>query len=150
MSEKLKFYLQLVAVSIPLAGIMFAAYQALIISRASLKVEQMNGFLMWQYSTQKLSCYYDHAKDKTNFSDELTQRYSNVQDRIEVTQNEFKQVLVNHDEFWLTNLNKSMNKGLDWTYTYHGKYYQDFMEIKKRLEDDELASAIRNCEHRLK
>jgi hypothetical protein len=149
MSDKIKSYLQLVAVFITLAGLIFAAYQALTISRVSLKTAQMNGFLKWQYSIQKLSCYYDHAMDKSVFLEELSDRYSNVQDTIEASRSELKQVLVNLDEFGVTNLNISMNEGMALTYKYNGTHYQDFMEIKKRLKDEELSSAIRNCEHRL-
>jgi len=64
--------------TLAILGLYFPLYQGILNSRAVIKNDQLNNFIKWQHMTQKLSCYYSHAKDKSVFSKELSTTYSEI------------------------------------------------------------------------
>lgn len=149
MSGRKNNIIQLVAVALVLLGLAFTVYQTLIINRATLKNELLGSFLKWQNVTQKLSCYYNHAEDKAIFSKEISDDYSAIQKEMESVPEELKAEIEVVDSFGLNGLNVAFNNRIEWSYKFHGAYYDDFVKIKSHLNDNELSRAIRNCEHEL-
>jgi len=149
MSEKLNKLIPFIPVLVAVLALFFTVFQTLIVNRASLKNEQLDSFINWQHATQKLSCYYNHAEDKTVYSEDITQAYSDIQEKLKNTPDDLRAEIGIVDGFGINSLNRALNERIVWSYEFYGAYYNDFVEIKSSLNNKELSNAVRNCESKL-
>lgn len=138
---------ELITLIIAATGIWFTLYDTVRVNRITAKSDLVDRYVKWLEAQQRLSCYYQYAKDKSVFPEEITEGYSDIGASLVEYQDKLKEELNTVDRFGLNSLNRQLNHGLVWTYSYHGGYHDDFFVIKKNLTDTELEQARRNCEH---
>jgi coproporphyrinogen III oxidase len=149
MNKIVSEFLKNAPIFLALLAIFFTIYESVETRKIEIKKEHLNSLLRWQNANQKIMCYINQSKNKSQFSKELVESYSQYSSETDKTLLKLKQELVLLGGFGFNSLNRVFNEQLVFLYELHGAYYKDFSEIKEKLSDEEFRNAQRFCEHKI-
>jgi len=149
MNKVVSDFLKQIPVLIALFSVSFSIYESVETRKILIKKEYLNSLLNWQNANQKLLCYISRSKNKSIFSKELVDSYSNYSNETDKTLLNMKKELEQLSEFDFSNLNRVFNDQIVFAYELQGAYYKDFSEIKQKLSTEEFQNARKICEHKI-